>query len=77
MIVSAVQQRESAICIKIYPLFLEPSSHPPPPYPSSSSQSTEQSSLCYIAAFQPAFQPATYFTHGSVCMPMSSWTSNF
>ena len=34
----------------IYPLLLELLSHPPPTYPSRSSQSTELSSLCYTAA---------------------------
>ena len=46
MLVFAVQQSESAMCIYIYPLPFEPPSHPP----SSSSQSTKLSSLCYRAA---------------------------
>ena len=41
VLVSAVQQSESAICIHISPLFWIS-------FPFSSPQSTEQSSLCYI-----------------------------
>ena len=49
----------------MYPLPLEPPSHP-----SRSSQSTELRSLCYSC-----FPPASYFTHSSVyiSMPLSQF----
>ena len=45
VLVSAVQQHESAICIHV-----SPPSRPPLPYPSRLSQSTKLTSLCYTAA---------------------------
>ena len=65
MLVSAVQQSESAICIHISSpsgTFLPP---PLPIPPSRSSQSTKLSSLFYIYS---KFPLAIYFTHGSVFM---------
>ena len=59
MLVSAIQQHDSAISIQC-PLPLRSPSHPPS-HPSRSSQSTELSSLCYTAASH-----AVYFTHGNV-----------
>ena len=54
MLVSVVQQSESAVCVRISPPSWT-SSHLP--HPSRSSQSTELSSLCYISG-------SHCFTHG-------------
>ena len=52
MLISAVQQSESAICMHICPPSWAPSHHLSPSHPSTSSQDTELSALCYTAAFR-------------------------
>ena len=67
VLVSVVQQHESATWIhRSPPSWASPPPPPPPPppsHPSRLSQSTQLSSLCYTAA-------SHYVTHGSVYMSM-------
>ena len=50
------------VCVCVYPLRVEPSSHPPPSHPSRSSQSTRLSSLLH-SSFLPAI-----CLHMAVCI---------
>ena len=71
VLVSAVQQSESAIRIHIspYPHPLASPSHPPYPTPLGGHKAPELISLCY------AMLPTSYFTFGSVYMsvPLSQF----
>ena len=69
VLVSAVQQSESAVCIHISPLSWTylPSPHPriPPSHPSRSPQSTELSSVHYTAVFWGFFCCCCFGCDGS------------
>ena len=68
VLISVVQQNESATCIFIYTsLFSWTSSNPPPSHLSRPPQSAELSPLCYSS-----FPLAICFTHASVCQSQSS-----
>ena len=71
MLVSAIQQHESVICIHISPSSWV-SLPPPPSYPYRSTQSTELSSLCYIAHLHSL---AILHIVMYVCTCVYMWTS--